>query len=170
MKRILAKSTLVILVLTILIFILNQFIMRNIKTEVLINASSEKVWSVLMDHENYPEWNPFIKQISGPTQQGEYLSVTLQIENNKPMQFKPLILVNRVNQEFRWIGKLGIKGVFDGEHYFILEQIGANQTKFIQGENFTGILSGLMLKMIGKDTKEGFSAMNIALKSQAENN
>jgi len=168
MKRFLLKSVLVISVLTIIIVILNQFIMRNIKTEVVINASVEEVWNVLMDHQSYPKWNPFIKQISGSTQPGNYLQVMLQSEGNKPMQFKPIVLSNSLNNEFRWKGKLFIKGLFDGEHYFLLEKIDDNHTKFIQGENFTGLLSGLLFKMIGKDTEDGFNAMNLALKNVVE--
>lgn len=61
-----------------------------------------------------------------------------------------------------------MKGVFDGEHYFILEEITPNQTRFIQGENFTGLLSAILMKMIGEDTRGGFISMNEALKTQVE--
>ena len=168
MKHLLKKSTLVVSLLIILIIILNHFIMRNIKTEVVIKASTEKVWSVLMDHANYPKWNPFIKQISGSTKEGEYLSATLKSGDNKPMKFKPIVLTNSLNKEFRWKGKLFINGLFDGEHYFLLEKIDDNHTRFIQGENFTGLLSGLLFKMIGKDTESGFNDMNLALKKVVE--
>jgi hypothetical protein len=39
------------------------------------------------------------------------------------MTFKPTILTLESNKEFRWKGKLGITGIFDGEHYFILEYL-----------------------------------------------
>jgi len=144
--------------------------MRKLKTDIIINASSEQVWSVLSDHESYHEWNPFIKQISGPTQPGEHFTVYLQSGSKKPMKFKPVVITNSKEKEFRWRGILFINGIFDGEHYFILEPVDSTQTRFIQGENFTGILSGLMMRMIGEDTLEGFHAMNKALKQRAENN
>lgn len=169
MKKIFKILATIIVILFISLFTINLLTMRSIKTEIVINAPAEEVWKVLMDHQSYPEWNPFIKKISGSTQSGDYLQITLQSEGNKPMNFKPLVLVNNTNQEFRWLGKLGFKGVFDGEHYFILEQIEPNQTKFIHGENFTGILSGLLMKMIGKDTEAGFEAMNMAIKNRLEN-
>jgi hypothetical protein len=78
------------------------------------------------------------------------------------MDFKPLVLNNQFSREFRWKGKLGIRGIFDGEHYFILEEITPNQTRFIQGENFTGLFSGLLIKKIGEYTKRGFVSMNEA--------
>ena len=38
---------------------------KEIKTEILINAAPEKVWSILTNFEKYPDWNPFIKSING---------------------------------------------------------------------------------------------------------
>jgi hypothetical protein len=142
--------------------------MRKLETVIEINASVEDVWNVLMDHKAYPNWNPFIKQISGSTRPGEKLSATIQNEGKKPMEFAPIVLVNETNKEFRWKGKLFVKGLFDGEHYFILEKIGASKTRFTHGEQFTGMLTGVILKMIGEDTKTGFEAMNSSLKTLVE--
>lgn len=142
--------------------------MRNLETKITINASPEKVWEILLNHKAYPEWNPFIKEISGTAQPGKKLLVNIQPPESKAMEFKPLVLVNEREKEFRWIGKLVIKGIFDGEHYFLLEETGPNETHFTQGENFTGILSGLMMKLIGENTLKGFESMNVALKKKAE--
>ena len=32
---------------------------KEIKTEILINAIPEKVWSIFTNFDNYPNWNPF---------------------------------------------------------------------------------------------------------------
>ncbi len=39
--------------------------MKQIETEILINAKPDKVWQVLTDFESHSKWNPFIKSISG---------------------------------------------------------------------------------------------------------
>ncbi len=140
--------------------------MKNIKTEILINTNATKVWDVLMDFENHPKWNPFIKSIHGEQKLGKNLTVHIQPPNAKGMTFKPVILTLKPNIEFRWKGKLGIKGIFDGEHYFILEPVG-NNTKLIHGEKFSGILVALTGKMLEK-TAEGFRLMNEALKNKCE--
>ncbi|MCF8262384.1 MAG: SRPBCC domain-containing protein [Melioribacteraceae bacterium] len=168
MKKIIKVATVVLLATVFVLVILNIFTTRSLKSEILIDAPSDEVWNVLMNHEAYPAWNPFIIKISGSTKTGDFLKTTLQTEGNDPMDFKPIVLKNQFRQEFRWKGKLGIKGIFDGEHYFILEEVTPNQTRFIQGENFTGLFSGLLMKMIGEDTKEGFISMNKALKTRVE--
>ena len=47
---------------------------KEIKTEVLINALPEKVWSVLTNVEEYPNWNPFIKWIKGDLEVGNKIT------------------------------------------------------------------------------------------------
>ena len=80
------------------------------------------------------------------------------------MTFKPIVLKYKPDKEFRWKGKLGIRGIFDGEHYFLLEEANG-QTKFIHGEEFAGILVPLMQKTLEK-TEKGFILMNEALKKE----
>ena len=141
--------------------------MKQIETEILIGATPEKVWSVLTDFENQPKWNPFIKSISGEKKVGATLKVFIQPPNGNGMTFKPAVLAFSENKEFRWKGKLGINGIFDGEHYFQLTDLENNQTKFIHGEKFSGILIPLMGKTLDK-AKEGFALMNQALKAECE--
>lgn len=142
--------------------------MQHIKTEITINNSIEKVWEMLMNHSKYPSWNPFIKSIKGEVQVGRQITVKLQNNNEKPMTFKPEVLVVKKNHEFRWKGHLFVKGLFDGEHYFQLKKIDENKTLFIHGENFSGILSNVILKLIKEKTTTSFRAMNESLKNILE--
>ena len=168
MKKGLKIFSVLIISIIVLLTVINQVVSRNISTEVIINTPPEKVWGILLDHQSYSEWNPFIKKISGSTKTGETLSVTILSGGDNPMNFTPEVLVNNKNIEFRWKGKLLIEGIFDGEHYFILEKIDSNQTKLIHGERFTGILSGILISMIGEEIEKGFEYMNEALKKRTE--
>jgi hypothetical protein len=143
--------------------------MKEVKTEIIINAKPEKVWSILTDFKNQPNWNPFISNISGEKKIGSNLKVSIKPPDGKGMTFKPVVLKFEENKEFRWKGKLMVKGIFDGEHYFIVSKDGDNKTKFIHGEKFSGILVNLFGKMLDK-TKDGFKLMNKSLKSECEKN
>ncbi len=83
------------------------------------------------------------------------------------MGFKPRILSYDPNKQLRWKGKFIVKGLFDGERYFILNKNNDGTTTFIQGEIFSGILVGLFGKALEK-TKEGFILMNEAVKNRCE--
>ena len=141
--------------------------MKNIQTEILINTDITKVWDVLMNFDSYPKWNPFITSIIGEQKLGNRLTVSINPPGGKGMTFKPNILTLESNKEFRWKGKLGINGIFDGEHYFILEYLDKDITKFIQGEKFSGLLIPLVGKMLDK-TKKGFQLMNESIKNECE--
>lgn len=149
-------------------YAVGQVTSKEISTEIHIDAPTEIVWSHLTDLDAYREWNPFIKRIEGTLQSGEMLRVKIQPEGNAAMVFKPQVLKFEENDEFRWIGKLGVKGIFDGEHYFIVHPNDDGSTTFEHGEVFHGMLAGLFFRMIGEDTKRGFEAMNAALKLRAE--
>ena len=141
--------------------------MKNIRTEILINTDITKVWDVLMDFNSYPKWNPFITSISCEPKLGNRLTVSINPPGGKGMTFKPNILTLESNKEFRWKGKLGISGIFDGEHYFILEFLEKDKTKFIHGEIFSGLLVPVLGKMLDR-TQKGFLLMNESIKNECE--
>ncbi len=142
--------------------------MKSMETKIRIEASPENVWSVLIDLEKHQEWNPFLISIKGEAKVGSILTNKMQSTEKKTMEFKPEVLVVDENREFRWAGKLFVKGLFDGEHYFILHDNGDGSTNLEHGEKFSGLLSGTLLKMIGADTLNSFENMNRALKQRVE--
>lgn len=140
---------------------------KNIATEILINATKEKVWAILTDFGNYKSWNPFMIDSSGQAVVGTKLVNTMK-SKDREMKFKPTILTVKQYEYFDWLGSLFFKGLFDGHHYFKIEDVGNGQVKLTQGENFSGILSGMIMRSIGEDTKNNFVNMNNALKQRAE--
>ena len=140
----------------------------QIKTQIIINTTPDKVWAVLTDFEKYPNWNLFIKRIKGNPMVGSQILVTIVQPEGKDITFKPTVLAFEPNKEFRWIGKLLFKGVFDGEHKFELIDNGNGTTMFNQSETFKGILVGLFKKQLENNTRKGFELMNENLKKCAE--
>lgn len=150
------------------ILLLALFYRKEIGSEVEIEASAEKVWELLIDFENFPEWNPFIRKASGDVKVGERIEVFLQLPGGKGMTFRPKLLKVEPNRELRWLGRLGIPRLFDGEHIFNIEQLGDGRVRFVQREKFRGFLAPLFLAMIKSSTLQGFEEMNKALKERAE--
>ncbi len=143
--------------------------MKTLQTETLILSTREAVWNILTDFDSYGDWNPFIREISGEVKEGAKLKVTLSIEGRKPTTFKPTVLSAIPNQKFCWQGKLIMPGIFAGTHYYIIEELEQRKVRFIHGEIFKGILSGMIFRNIGNNTLNGFEKMNQALKEKAEN-
>ena len=141
---------------------------KEITTEILIKTTPDKVWNILIDFKNYPNWNPFIKSITGEVAIEKKIVARLEPPEASGMTFKPTILAFETNKEFRWLGHLLFPGLFDGEHKFELIDNKNGSTTFIQSEKFKGILVPLFNKMLDTNTKKGFQQMNIKLKELAE--
>jgi len=141
---------------------------RQLQTEIEIDAGPERVWSILTDFAAYPEWNPFIRFIHGAAEQGGRLEVRIQPSGTKGMTFRPSVLVADAGRELRWLGRLLLPGIFDGEHRFVIEPIAAGKVRFQQSERFSGILVPIFRGSHYRDTKRGFEEMNLALKERAE--
>ena len=142
--------------------------MKSIETKIEIDASPARVWEVFTDFGRYPQWNPFLVLLGGPVSVGERIEARLTPPGGRGMTFKPEILVFDQDRELRWLGRLLIPGLFDGEHQFFVEPFGEGRTRFIQREEFRGILVPLAMRMIGSSIKQGFEEMNTALKQLVE--
>lgn len=140
---------------------------HSIRTEIIIRASATKVWNILCDFSAYPDWNPFLKSIEGSMETGSRLRCHIQNGRNT-FVFRPRVTDCRSERRFEWLGHLWFQGLFDGRHYFEIEVLNEQQIRFIQGESFSGVLAGALLRKMGTDTRNGFIAMNQALKQRAE--
>lgn len=144
--------------------------MKHLETNITIHSPARIVWDILMDFDNYPNWNPFIKRLSGNAQLDGKLDAII-FNGKKDFNFKPKVVTYKEGTEFGWKGKLFIKGIFDGQHYFQLKEdqsADTPTTEFFHGEYFSGILAGMLLKSLGEATEQGFKNMNLAMKERAE--
>ena len=141
--------------------------MREIVTEIDIDAPPERVWAVLTDFKSFPEWNPFVIEAEGEATAGSRLKVRIEPPGGKAMTFRPTVLVAEPNSELRWRGRLLVPGLADGEHVFGLEARGDGGTRFVHREEFHGPLWAL-LKSTLERSERGFQAMNAALKERPE--
>ncbi|MEO0734028.1 MAG: SRPBCC domain-containing protein [Bacteroidota bacterium] len=131
----------------------------HLQTDILIPASPAAVWAVLTDFARYPEWNPFVTKATGDWRAGSTVAITAG-----GMNFRPRVLTFQPQRELRWRGKLLMNGLFDGEHYWTLEERTPGHTFLTHGEHFNGALVPLFRKKLETATKAGFIAMNEALK------
>ena len=135
----------------------------SIQTSISIHASPEKIWAILTDFSNYPNWNPFVQSIKGEPEKGNKIVVKLP-----GMTFKPVVKSFEKNRSFSWLGHFILPGIFDGLHQFELNANEDGSTTFYHGEEFSGWLVPVFKGKMLHNTRLGFEAMNQALKEKAE--
>jgi len=95
---------------------------HTIQTDIIIIATEKEVWEVLTDFKSYPDWNPFMKSISGDLKEGEILTVEILYDGDKkPSKYKPKLQSIHDKQHLSWFGKLPIPGLFEGRHIFEIQ-------------------------------------------------
>ena len=141
--------------------------MRELRTEIEIDAPPERVWQVLTNFGAYPEWNPFIRSIEGEAKVGSRLKVRIEPPGARGMTFRPTVRAAEPARELRWLGRLLLPGLVDGEHRLAVEPLTSGRSRFIQSERFSGLLVGLLRGTLAA-TERGFEQMNEALKRRVE--
>lgn len=140
--------------------------MNYLTTAIDIDAPQETVWQVLTDFDSYHEWNDYTR-IDGEPVVDTTLTVSPGPKAGRVPTFKPTVL-QADGTELRWLGHLFVPGLFDGEHRFVVEDVGEGRSRLTQSETFSGVLVGLVTRLLGDSTERNFELVNEALKARAE--
>lgn len=141
--------------------------MKELRTEIEIKASPDKVWQVLASLDKYPEWNPMIYQAVGKLEVGEKVDIKIKTET-QDMTLHCVVVKVVPNKEFCWRYHVIHPVLFRGEHSFIIEPLGNGAVRFVDREIFNGLLVPLQARDIDTKSRKGFEDMDRALKSRAE--
>jgi uncharacterized protein YndB with AHSA1/START domain len=150
---------------------------KHAQAETLIDAPIEKVWDVIMDLKNYPDWNPFTIEIENPEGPKVGAAIRLHVRWNDG---KGVISPERIAVIEPPAGKPGARRAVYGYNFgTILSTLNLVRSKRVQileerpgGKTFyktmialTGLLSGAT--PIAK-VQDGFDRQTMALKKRCE--
>lgn len=123
----------IIFLLLVILYFLGR---KSVHHEIMIDASPEKVWMVLLDTDSYDDWNPVMKVLEGDVKEGNRVRYrfTQDAENSSeiPSMVKKVIPNQLLNQG----GGMPIVLTFD--HKYILESMD-NGTKLTIHEDYVGL-------------------------------
>lgn len=110
-------------------------------TEILIEASSSKVWSVLTNWEQMPNWSSALQKLEGEIKEEGKVNAIYNV-NGENFSF-PHTLHFEEGLMFGWSESTGPEdlepfGGFVDNHKFIVKPISDQQTLFIQSDEFKG--------------------------------
>ncbi len=150
-----------------LILLLAQHRNGSLTTEIVIDRQPTTVWPFLTDTGAYPTWNPAIKSIQGPLREGATIHVTTHNRRFGINTYTSRVLTVHPFRELQWQGRFPVPGLFEGERTFRLEAVG-DHTRFVQTEEFTGLLVGWLTSRLFEDTAYQMNDLNLALKQRVE--
>ena len=142
----------------------------QVYTEIIIKSSKEKVWQTLLDFQNYPNWNSFIKKIEGNSALGGKIKAKMYPPVGMPLAFEGTICRNKPTKTFAWNGYLVARWLFEPTHIFEIEEKSENEILFIHREEYEGFIIPFVKFMLPTLVGKGFEVMNEDLKRFLETN
>jgi uncharacterized protein YndB with AHSA1/START domain len=137
--------------------------MRSYEASSSIDATPEKVWSVLTNTAAWPDWDSGVTAVDGWLALGEKLTITVKANSGRAFPVKVVTLSRPEQMVFRGGMPLGL---FTGQRTYTLVPEGTG-TRFTMREVYTGPLAGMIFKSI-PDLGPSFSQFAEGLKHQAE--
>ncbi len=99
---------------------------------------------------------------------GARLTIAFERSPGKTMTLRPTVLAADPGHAFRWMGRLLLPGIFDGEHRFEIHEGQPGTVRFVQGERFSGVLVPFLRTMIEVETLDQFHRVNEALATRVD--
>lgn len=139
--------------------------MREIRTDVDIEAPPETVWSVLTDLEAYGEWNPHITRATGALEVGSSLEIDVDRIGAKPRTMTVTVTDLEAPRRLEWVGSVGFGVVFEGRHTFELTPVDGDRTRLLNRELVSGLVGPFA---VTDEPERDYARMNEALKERIE--
>jgi len=140
--------------------------MKEVRSEIEIQAPPERVWQILTDFDKWSEWNPSLYRASGTAALGEQVTITFKGPGSKETNLCCTIQTLEKGRKWMWNFHAIAPFLFRGEHSFAIESSDGNRVRFEQREVFKGLLVTFLVNEA--ETLRGYKAMDSALKARAE--
>lgn len=141
--------------------------MKELRSEIEIEATPKEVWAVFADFGSYPSWNPFIRKAEGILAPGERIAVTLRL-GRRTVSLRPTLTVVDETRELRWLSRQLLPRLFDVDRRFVLEALGASRCRFRQSESGSGVFAPLLMPLLKRHILDGYRRLDVALKERVE--
>lgn len=139
---------------------------ERVQASIIIEASPEKVWSVLTDFEKLNEWSSSFQNLSGYFNKGGQIEVVFKAPFGGDTTMKKFLFLFKEKQIFGWTGVF-LMGMKD-YHKHSLKELPNGNTEFTQTDRVSGGMSFLLGGMLEKQMQKGYNVFNEELKNRVE--
>lgn len=134
---------------------------------IIINAPAELVWQVLVDFENYGEWNEFCPGIKGELKMGEPLEMRVDLGSGLQTQVERISCIEPP-WKIAWAMENRPEDPVHAERIQELTPIDAASCSYISIDHFGGEMCVPMIEAMGQAVEDGFNLCARNLKARAE--
>ena len=131
-----------------------------------IAAPAPVVWQVVSDLERWAEWNPLYVKAEGALKIGAQLTLTQALDGRPTVLIQPTIVDWVPDSQILW--RLTQNGGFiQRMRYLEIEKLADEACIFSNGEDWSGLLAGLIPVELRKALRRGYEALGEAVRDQS---
>lgn len=138
--------------------------MKAFATSIAIDASPERVWSILTAGAQWTAWNTTVSRLEGRIEPGGKVKVWVKANPGRAFPLK--VVEFEAPRRMVWSGGMPF-GLFKGERTYTLTPREGGGTQFGMTERFSGPLAPMIGKSI-PDLQPAFDEFARCLKQRAE--
>ena len=138
-------------------------LMKRFSTSIDINASADKVWSLLTNAKGYTAWNSTVDKVDGEIAPGQKVTVYAKATPGRAFPLK--VAEFDPGKRMVWSGGMPL-GLFTGARSYTITPKG-KAVSFSMTEEFSGLMAPLITRSI-PDLQPAFDAFARDLKKAAE--
>lgn len=142
--------------------------MHLIRTEILIDAPTDVVWTVLTDFRSYGRWNPFIRAIDGRAVVGASLALTTLERGADARRSRGVVMRVQSRRELSWRGRFEPQWLLQSMRAFRLDTAADGGVRLRHVRQVRGLLSSMLHLRSQEPAERRMHEMNAALKDRAE--
>lgn len=133
-----------------------------------VNASAETVWQVLINLDQYGDWNPQIPLASGTIEEQGKIALRLVLPGRPAMDLVATIEEVRPGRLLTWRGHVVAPWFFEGHRRFEIGPVGNSRVSVTHVEDIHGLLAPVFGVFMGAPVERSHHAFNDALRTRAE--
>jgi hypothetical protein len=126
------------------------------------------VWSVIVDLDDYPQWNPFVVACASTLEVGAPIVMRVRVVPWLAQRQREIVFEHRPGRFLRY----GIRplplGALASSRSHAVEATASGRTRYVSRFELTGWLAPVVTLLLGARLRAGFTAMSAALARRAE--
>ncbi len=134
------------------------------EAESTIEAGPEGIWAILTDGASWADWDSGVISVEGTIAPDEQIKITSEVNPKRAFSIKVSEFIP--NERMVLTGGMPL-GLFKGVRTYSLTSMDGGDTRFTMHEQYSGLLSPLMTRMI-PDMQASFDQFANGLKAKAE--
>ena len=138
---------------------------QSVSAEIDIAAPIEQVWSVLVNLEQYQDWNPFTYRVESSLSVGDHVKLHVKLGSQKVVQ-KQVIRRCDAPDALDWGMVMGHPGLLRTLRTQRLIRVDEHTTRYETRDHFTGLLTPLILSFYRGPIRRGFESICSSLQAR----